>query len=97
MRYVANAVLTGIHDIFLPDEDDSNDPISHSQILKKEGVFALEKDLLGFDFNGEPGQHTMWLEAPKRDKLLTILHGWCRANADRNYGIPFDVFRSTTY
>ena len=97
LRHVANAVLTGIHDVFPPDDDDSNDPISHKKILKGEDVFALEKDLLGFDFNGEPGQHTMWLEAPKRDKLLTILHGWCRAGADRNLGIPFDVFRSTTY
>ena len=97
LRHVANAVLTGIYDVFPPDEVDSNDPISHKKILKKEGVFAMEKDLLGFDFNGEPGKHTMWLKAPKRDKLLTILHGWCRASADRNHGIPFDVFWSTTY
>ena len=97
MWYVANTVLTGIHDVFPPDEEDSNDHISHKKILKGEGVFALEKHLLGFDFNGEPGEHTMWLEAPKRDKLLTILHSWRRVSADQNHGIPFDIFRSTTY
>jgi hypothetical protein len=28
LRHAATAVMTGIHDIFPPDADDSNDPIS---------------------------------------------------------------------
>jgi hypothetical protein len=34
----------------------------------------MRKTLLGFDFNGLA--KTMWLEAAKRETLLTILKGW---------------------
>lgn len=96
LRHVATAVMTGIHDVFTPDDDDSNDPISLKKILKGEGEFAMEKDCLGFDFDGEPYKHTMWYEAAKRDELLLNLHGSLRVSKDRNCGIPFDVFHSVT-
>ena len=35
LRHVANAVMTGIHDVFLPDKDDYKDAISLKNIYKK--------------------------------------------------------------
>jgi hypothetical protein len=32
LRHVATAIMTGIHDVFLPDADDSNDPISEKKL-----------------------------------------------------------------
>ncbi len=66
--------MHGIHDIFPPDEDDSNDPISEKKQKKGEGRYEMRKTLLGFDFDGEA--KTMWLKEAKWEKLLTILKGW---------------------
>ena len=74
LRHVANAVMKSIHDVFPPDDVDGNDPISHKKLLKQEGMWALTKDILGFTFDGE--KKTIWLEAPKREKLLTTLKTW---------------------
>jgi hypothetical protein len=38
------------------------------------GTYTTRKTLLGFNFNGN--EKTMWLEAEKWEKLLTILKGW---------------------
>ena len=69
MEHVATAIMTGIHNVFPADIDNSNDPISEKKLLK--GV--------GFDFDGK--QKTMWLEEEKRAKLLTILHSWLRTGS----------------
>jgi hypothetical protein len=53
LEHVARAVMHGIHDVFLEDEDDSNDPLSLKKLLKNDGQWALVKDLLGFDFDGD--------------------------------------------
>ena len=50
--HVANAVMSGIHDVFPADKDDSNDSLSLKQILKLESMWALHKDILGFAFDG---------------------------------------------
>ena len=92
LQHVATAVMSGVHDVFTPDDDNDKDPISLSKILKGEGEFAMEKDCLGFYFDGEPYKHTMWYEAAKRDELLLILHGWLRASGDRNHEITFNLF-----
>ncbi len=93
LRHVANAIMHVIHDVFLPDKDDSNDPISEKKLLKGEGRFETRKMLLGFDFDGEG--KTMWLETAKREKLLTILKGWIRTGTRGLAGIPFGEFKST--
>ena len=95
LQHVATAVMTGIHDVFPPDDNDNNDPVSLTKVLKGEGRFAVEKDILGFDFDGTPYQHTMWLEANKRATLLALLQSWLRAAKDRNHGIEFKLFEST--
>jgi hypothetical protein len=52
LQHVAAAVMTGIHDMFPPDNDDSNDPISKKKMIKEEGQYSTRKTLLGFDFDG---------------------------------------------
>jgi hypothetical protein len=61
LRHIANAIMHGIHDVFPPDEVDSNDPISEKKLTKGEGRYKTRKTLLGFDFDGEG--KTMWLKS----------------------------------
>ena len=92
LRHVSNATMMGIHDCFPPDNDDENDPISLKKLRKGEGRYALQKDLLGFDFDG--AEHTMWLTEDKRAALLTILHSWIRGSRDTKRGIPWEEYES---
>jgi hypothetical protein len=94
LRHVATAVMTGIHDVFPPDGDDSNDLISEKKLVREEGRYSTQKTLLGFDFDGMT--KTMWLEAAKRETLLTILKGWIRAGRHGTAGILFKEFESIT-
>jgi hypothetical protein len=57
--------MTGIHDVFLPDNDDSNNPISKKKLQQQEGQFSMRKTPLGSDFDGIA--KTMWLEDAKRE------------------------------
>jgi hypothetical protein len=74
LPHVANAIMHGIHDVFPPDTEDSNDPILEKKLKKSKGVYKTRKTLLGFNFDGNA--KTMWLESAKCKKLLTILKGW---------------------
>ncbi len=40
LQHVATAVMTGIHDVFPPDQEDSNDPISEKKLRQQEGQFS---------------------------------------------------------
>jgi len=90
LRHMANAIMEGIHDIFPPDDDDANDPISEKKLLKQDGQYDVLKTLLGFEFDGVG--KTLWLEAAKREKLLTTLHTWIRMALR----IPFKQFEITS-
>jgi hypothetical protein len=92
LGHVATTVMTGIHDVFPKDAVDSNDSISEKKLIKQEGWYAMLKTLLGFDFNGTA--KTMWLEAAKREKLLTILKSWVRTGKWGTAGIPFKEYES---
>ena len=92
LRHYSNAVMYGIHDVFPPDADDDNDPISNKKLMKKDGSWATVKDILGLTFDGV--NKTIWLEQDKRDALITILTGWLRTGRDKNFGIPFSEFQS---
>jgi hypothetical protein len=96
LEHVATAVMQGIHDIFPANANDNEDPISFKKIGKGEGVWALQKDILGFMFDGEVGAKTMQLEGPKRDFLLAILQKWIRAANSGMAPIPFAEFESVT-
>ena len=94
LQHTAAAVITGIHDDFpANDVDNGDDPISENKLKKLEGQYSTAKTLLGFDFDGI--HKTMWLEAAKREKLLTVLRGWICTGHRGSAGIPFKEFEST--
>jgi hypothetical protein len=88
LQHVVTAVMTGIHDVFSPDNDDSHDP--KKKMIKEEGHYSNRKTLLGFDFDSSA--KTMWLEAAKQEKPLTVLKGWVRSGKRGTAGIPFKEF-----
>ena len=90
---LANAIMEGIHDIFSPDNDNANDPISEKKLLKRDGQYNVLKTLLGFEFDGVG--KILWLEAAKREKLLATLHAWIRMALHGHGGIPFKQFKIT--
>jgi hypothetical protein len=92
--HVAQALLMGIHDLFPADDDDENDPILLKKLKKLEGEFALEKEMLGFDFDGVA--KTMILNVNKRELLLATLHKWIRSANRSRMGVPFAEFESVT-
>ena len=61
LHHVANAIMTGIPDVFPPDKYDKEDAISLKKVPKKEAAWATIKNVLVFEFDGNPGEHTMWL------------------------------------
>ena len=65
--HVATAVMSGIHDVFPADTDDDEDPISLKKMKKLEAMWALNKDILGFTFDGI--EKTIWLKDSKRDTM----------------------------
>ena len=84
--------MHGIHDVFPPNEDNNYDPISYKKLLKGEGVWMLEKEILGFMFNGEANHHTICLPDEKRHAPITIITQWLRSTRDVIRGIPFEAF-----
>jgi len=96
LDHVANSVMCGIHDVFPTEPHEEDDPISLKKLLQQDGAWDTMKDLLGFVFNGE--DHTMWLTEGKRDALLQTLSTWLRsARKNKQFGIPFNEFRSVLY
>ncbi len=59
--------------MFPADEEDYEDPLLLKKLKKLEGAWVLIKDILGFEFDGI--NKTLWLEGPKCDALITVLHG----------------------
>ena len=94
LEHVGTAIMTGIHDVFPANDNDSEDPVSEKKLKQKDGEFDTRKVLLGFMFDGV--NKTMWLEEAKREKLMTILTGWIRAAKRGRNGIAFEEFRSVT-
>jgi hypothetical protein len=92
LRHVSTGTMTGIHDVFPADDNDSNDPISEKKLKQLDGEYATTKTILGFEFDGLA--KTLWLEDAKRAYLLTVLHGWLRSSRTGTMGIPFKVFES---
>jgi hypothetical protein len=85
--------MSGIHNVFPPNDNNSKDPILEKKLAKGGGTHMTRKMLLGFNFNGN--EKTMWLEAEKQKKHLTILKGWIQTDARGTAGIPFNEFAST--
>ena len=92
LRHVSNGTMMAIHDIFPPDEIDSNDPISEKKLKQGDGEYATTKTVLGFELDGIA--KTIWLEEAKRAYLLTVLKGWVRSAQSSTIGIEFKDFES---
>ena len=65
--------MSGVHDVFPPDKYYKEDAISLKEILRKEAAWATIKNVLGFEFYGNPGEHTIWLTEDLRTNILTKL------------------------
>lgn len=76
-----------VHDVFPADKKDDDLFLSLKKLKKKEGEFALLKDML-VDFDGD--KKTMQLEEKKRE--FAILHKWIRMATSKTSGIEFSKF-----
>jgi hypothetical protein len=92
LQHYSNAVMYGIHDVFPPEMQQDEDPISFQKLKQGDGSWALLKDILGLTFNGT--DKTVWLDDNKRKAILTVIQGWIRSSNRRHSGIPFVEFRS---
>ena len=92
LHYVSNTMIIGIHDVFPPDKDDKEYAISLKKILKKEAVWETIKNVLGFEFDGNPGEHTIWLTEDLRTDILTKLKKWIREGEHRKRVSPLRNF-----
>ena len=92
LHHVANVIMTGIHDVFSPDEDDKEYAISLKKSLKKEAAWATIKNVLGFEFDGNPGEHTIWLTEDRRTDILTKPKNWIREGEHRKRVSPLKNF-----
>ena len=90
LHHVANSIMTGIHDVFPPDKDDKEYSISIKKILKKEDLQTTIKNVLGFEFDGNPGEHTIWLTEDRRTDILTKFKKLIREGEHRKKVIPFE-------
>ena len=80
LRHESNAIMEGIHDIFPPDDDDANDPISEKKLLKR-AVNLIFSRHFWVSNSMVLGKHYGWRkQRGKRSSLLFILGpGWHRA------------------
>ena len=54
-----------------PEKDDKEYANPLKKILKKEATWAIIKNVLGFEFDGNPGEHTVWLTEDLRTYIIT--------------------------
>ena len=78
LHHVANSIMKGIHDVFSLDKDDKEDAIYLKKILKKESALAIIKNVLVFEFDGNPGEHTIWLTEDRRTDILEKFKKWIK-------------------
>ena len=69
-HHIDNAILTGIYYVIAPDKYDKEDAISLKQILKKEAAWGIIKNVLGFQFDGNQGEHIIWFTEDCQTDIL---------------------------
>jgi len=90
LDHVAASILHGIHDVFPPDADDNEDPISLKKLLRGEGAWDLRKEILGWIFDGKA--KTIELAPAKVAERLALLDD-CLSKARRGEAIPMNSFQ----
>jgi hypothetical protein len=80
LRHVANAIMEGIHDIFPPDDDDANDPISEKKLLKR-AVNLIFSRHFWVSNSMVLGKHYGWRKQREKNSSPLFIHGsgWHRA------------------
>ena len=78
LQHIANAVMTGIHDVFPPEKDDDKYATPLKEFLKEEGAWEVIRNVLGFYFDGKPGEYTIWITEYHRTNILSRLKKWIR-------------------
>ena len=63
-----------MHSVFLANKVDSEDPISEKKMIKRDGQWRIEKDVLGWIFEGL--EKIMVLDNDKIEVVLAKLKGW---------------------
>ena len=86
--------MTWIHDVLPPDKDDKEDAISLRKILKKEAAWEIIKNVLVFEFDGNPEEHTIWPTEDLRTNILIKSKKWIKEGEHRKKGIPIEKFRT---
>ena len=74
LTQVSRAMLHGIHAIFPPPDvtgHNGGDPIAEKKIAKGEGIWATEKEILGWEFNGHLYTITLPTEKSRKIEQLT--------------------------
>ena len=86
LHHVANTIMKGIHDVFPLDKDDKEDAIYLKKILKKESALAIIKNVLVFEFDANPGEHTIWITEDRCNNILTKSRKWISEGEHRKKG-----------
>ena len=81
--------MHGMHSIFPADKDGNKDLTSVKKLIKKDGQWNAEKELLEWTFEGV--KKSMVLEESKTSAILTTLQGWLQSKR----GIPFAKFHKS--
>ncbi len=92
LQHVSTGTMTGIHDVFPVDTNNSNDPISEKKLTQWDGEYSTTRTILDFNFDGI--NKTIWLEEAKLAHLLTVLHGCIHSSRLGTTGIPFNKVES---
>ena len=74
LQHLARAMLHGIHSIFPPPsitKHTGEDPISIKKLSGGEGVFAFQKEILGWVFDGK--NYTLFLTPTKTNKIINTI------------------------
>ena len=58
--------------------------------MKKESAWEIIKNVLGFEFDGNPGEHTIWITEDCCTDILTKPKKWIREGEHRKKVIPFE-------
>ena len=74
--------------MFPPDKYDKEDAISLKKVLKKEAARATIKNVLVFESDGNPGEHTICITEDRHTDILTKLKKWIREGEHRKKGYP---------
>ena len=87
LTHLSRALLHAIHDIFPASPDDpENDPESLKKLKKREGAWAVRKDILGWELQGR--QKTVQLDEDKYAKLLRLTKDALRSSR----GVTFNDY-----